>query len=63
MKVFVVEEGVFCEGGVVCGVFFTMVKALNWVGKHYDLNCWELARMNRWERGCNYVEINEYEVE
>ena len=63
MKVFIVEQGEFCEGAVVCGVFSTMKKALEYVGTFYDLNKWKLARENRWEFGCEYVEINEYEVE
>lgn len=63
MKVFIVEQGEFCEGAVVCGVFSTIKKALEYVETSYDLNTWKLVRENRWEFVCDYIEINEYEVE
>ena len=63
MTVFIVEQGEFCEGAVICGVFSSIEKALNYVGTYYDLNRWKLKRENRWEHGCDYLEINEYEVE
>lgn len=62
MKVFIVEEGEFCEGAVICGVFSTITKALEYVGTYYPSKIWELVSYNRWEHGCIYVEINEYEV-
>lgn len=63
MNVFIVEQGEFCEGAVVCGVFSTIKKALEYVGTFYDQNRWKLVSENRWEFGCDYLEINEYEVE
>lgn len=63
MTVFIVERGEFCEGAVVCGVFSTITKALEYVGTYYPSNRWTAVGENRWEHGCDFVEINEYEVE
>lgn len=70
MKVFTVEEGEFCEGAVVRGVFSTYEKALKYVETCYPSDRWRVERTNeetgqpwRWEYGCNYVEIGKYEVE
>ena len=70
MKVFIVEEGEFCEGAVVRGVFSTYEKALKYVETHYPSDRWHIERTNeereqpyRWEYGCDYVEIGEYGVE
>ena len=62
MTVFIVEQGEFCEGAVVCGVFSSIANALDYVMMYYDPKCWELTREYHWEYGCDYVEINEYEV-
>lgn len=62
-NVFIVEEGEFCEGGVIRGVFTTHEKALKYVKTYYDSTKWKATRTNRWEYGCDYVEIGEYEVE
>ncbi len=73
MRVFSVE---FCEApeeGEVYGIYSTYEKALECVLTHFPTDHgWEwvdiytdeeTGRECRWERGYNYVQINEYEVE
>jgi hypothetical protein len=70
MKVYIVEQGEFCEGAEILGVFSDYEKALKCALDYqgstpYRITAFEPHTGNpiTWEWGCEYIEIGQYEVE
>lgn len=60
MKVYIVLEGVFCEGGYIKAVFRRKEDACNYLEKNYK--GWTVTSDHEREDGCTYAEFEEWEV-
>jgi hypothetical protein len=61
-NIFIVESGMFNEGGSIDGVFDTFEKAEHYVIYEMDIKKYNRVDKFQWNRGCDYIEIIEQEV-
>lgn len=66
MTVYILSRGEVCEGSSIHGVYKTEAKALKAIREikaHFGDKTWKLIGPNEWQNGCDYVIIEEWELQ